>query len=204
LVVPSGSLQSLPFSLLVASAPPEIKSDADYRLVEWLEKRYAFSVLPSVSSIQAFRQFAKGGSAKEPFAGFGDPLIGGSESSASGERGKIDIAAVYRGLATATNDKLATTALETEIADVEAIRQAPRLEETADELRAMAKTLRAGANSLWLQAQATETIIKSLDLSQFQTIAFATHGVMAGEVNGVEEPGLILTPPRQRTLEDDG
>ena len=34
MVVPAGSLQSLPFSMLVASPPPEIKSDADYRQVD--------------------------------------------------------------------------------------------------------------------------------------------------------------------------
>ncbi len=78
MAVPAGPLQSLPFSMLVASPPPEIKSDADYRKVDWLARRYALSVLPSVSSIQAFRQFTKNNTAQEPFAGFGDPLIGGA------------------------------------------------------------------------------------------------------------------------------
>ena len=43
-----------------------------------------------------------------------------------------------------------------------------------------------------------------MDLSKYQTLAFATHGMMAGEVGGVGEPGLILTPPKAGTLEDDG
>ena len=76
MVVPSGPLQSLPFGMLVAMPPPEIRSNADYRQVDWLAKHYAVSVLPSVSSIQAFRQFAKAGGSQEPFAGFGDPMIG--------------------------------------------------------------------------------------------------------------------------------
>jgi tetratricopeptide (TPR) repeat protein len=202
MVVPSGPLQSLPFGMLVASPPPAITSDADYRKVDWLAKRHAFSVLPSVSSIQAFRQFAKTGSSQEPFAGFGDPLIGGSDGATRGKRAKLDVATVFRNVTTKTNVQAGAPA--TEIADVEAIRSAPRLPETADELRAMAKTLKSDQKSLWLQANATETKIKQLELSKYRTLAFATHGVMAGEIKGVGESGLILTPPQQGTVEDDG
>ncbi len=92
----------------------------------------------------------------------------------------------------------------TEIADVEAIRNAPRLPETADDLRAMAKALKSDQHSLWLQENATETKIKQLDLSKYRTLAFATHGLMAGEIKGIGEAGLILTPPREGSVEDDG
>lgn len=204
MVVPSGPLQSLPFSMLVASPPPQIKSDADYRQVDWLAKHYALSVLPSVGSIQALRQFAKAGSAQEPFAGFGDPLIGETGGTTRGKRTKLDIAKVFRNLVVQANAKTPTPAHVTEIADVEAIRNAPRLPETADELRAMAKVLKSDPKSLWLRENATETTIKRLDLSKYRTLAFATHGVMAGEVKGIGESGLILTPPREGSLEDDG
>ena len=33
---------------------------------------------------------------------------------------------------------------------------------------------------------------------------FATHGVLAGQLDGTHEPGLILTPPDEATEEDDG
>ena len=160
-----------------------------------MAKHYAFSVLPSVSSIQAFRQFAKAGSAQEPFAGFGDPLIGETGGTTRGKRTKLDIAKVFRNLVVQANAKAPTPAQATEIADVEAIRGAPRLPETADELRAMAKALKSDPKSLWLQENATETTIKRLDLSKYRTLAFATHGVMAGEVKGIGESGSILTPP---------
>lgn len=184
MVVPAGPLQSLPFGMLVGSPSPEIKSDEDYRKVDWLAEHYAISVLPSVSSIQAFRQFAKLGSSQEPFAGFGDPLIGGSDGTTRGKRPKLDVSTVFRNVTTNTNTPGSASA--TEIADVEAIRSAPRLPETADELRAMAKVLKSDQNSLWLQENATETKIKHLDLSKYRTIAFATHGVMAG--GGLLEP----------------
>jgi CHAT domain-containing protein/tetratricopeptide (TPR) repeat protein len=207
LIVPAGPLQSLPFSMLVASSPPEIGSDIDYRRVDWLARHFALSVLPSVSSIQAFRQFAKASTSQEPFVGFGDPLIGGADSRTRGRRAKLDVAAVFRSSTVksiAPAASAATSASASEIADVEAIRNAPRLAETADELRAMGKTLKAGPDAIWLQESATETRVKGLDLSKYRTIAFATHGVMAGEIKGVGESGLILTPPKQGTVEDDG
>jgi CHAT domain-containing protein/tetratricopeptide (TPR) repeat protein len=202
MVVPSGPLQSLPFGMLVASPAKEISSDEDYRKVDWLAKRYAFSVLPSVGSIKALRQFAKAAATQEPFAGFGDPLIGKPGDTTRGKRAKVDVAVVFRSLTEKTNGK--SNSSGGEIADVEAIRNASRLAETADELRAMGKTLKAGPNSIWLQNEATETRVKTLDLSKYRTIAFATHGAMAGDIGGVGEAGLILTPPLQGTTDDDG
>jgi len=35
-------------------------------------------------------------------------------------------------------------------------------------------------------------------------VHFATHGVLAGQLDGIHEPGLILTPPDTATVEDDG
>ena len=93
---------------------------------------------------------------------------------------------------------------QVDIADVRAIKRAPSLPESADELRAMAKILKASDNSLWLRDKATEAIVKKLELSKYRVIAFATHGVMAGELSGIGEPGLILTPPSVGTAEDDG
>ena len=205
LVVAAGPLQSLPLSMLVATPSPEIKSDADYRQVDWLIKHYAFSVLPSVSSIQAFRKFVKEGNVQEPFAGFGDPLIGDESGIARGTRPKVDLASVFRSANVRGNATTgaANSQVAIDIADVELIRRQERLPETADELRAMGKILNANPNSIWLRENATETRVKGMDLSRYKTIAFATHGVMAGEID-LGEPGLILTPPAQGTVEDDG
>ena len=201
ILVPSGPLQSLPFGMLVAMQPREIRSIDDYRQVDWLAKRYAFSVLPSVGSIQAFRHFAKTNASQEVFAGFGDPLIGREGSATRGKYSGMDAANVFRNSA---RPNVQAGVLETEIADVEVIRKAPRLPETAEELRAMAKILKSGPKSLWLQEKATETEIKSLDLSKYKTLAFATHGLIAGEIGGVGESGLILTPPQEGSVKDDG
>lgn len=203
MVVPSGPLQSLPFGMLVTAPSPAIHTAADYAKVDWLAKRYAFSVLPAVSSLQALRQLTPVGPAQEPFAGFGDPSIGRGLGP-SGGRGKgIDARGIFRNVAFKNNEK-ASALPRVEIADVEFIREQDGLPETADELRAMAATLKGDQKFIWLRDQATETRVKNLDLFKFRTIAFATHGVMAGEISGVGEAGLILTPPRQANANDDG
>lgn len=59
-------------------------------------------------------------------------------------------------------------------------------------------------DSLLLGQNATETVLKAEDLTRFQTLAFATHGLLAGEISGLQEAGLIMTPPAAATAIDDG
>jgi tetratricopeptide (TPR) repeat protein len=196
IVVPAGPLQSLPFSMLVATSPPPGKrDDVDYTTVDWLVRRYAISVLPSVGAIQALRHFARPVTASRPFAGFGDPLIGTASGATRRAAAPLSVRQLFSG-------KASTNSLE--LADVDQIRSAVRLPETADELRAMARALKSGNEALWLQDRATEANVKGLDLAQYRVLAFATHGVMAGEVKGIGEAGLVLTPPAKASIADDG
>src|SRR5439155_11346278 len=59
-----------------------------------------------------------------------------------------------------------------------------------------------------LGARATETAIKNMSeegkLANYRVLHFATHGTVAGEIEGTAEPGLILTPPKEQTDVDDG
>ena len=186
MVVPDGALQSLPVGVLVTEEPQGPITDfADYRRVPWLARRYAVTVLPSVGSLRALRQFAKATQATQPFIGFGDPVLDGEPGFVKG----IGLAALFtRGA----------------IADVELVRQWPALPETADELAAIARALGAGDDSLFLRERATERGLKSADLSDYRVLAFATHGLVAGQLSGVAEPALVLTPPEEGTEEDDG
>ncbi|MBI3373933.1 MAG: tetratricopeptide repeat protein [Betaproteobacteria bacterium] len=187
LIVPDGALTSLPPGVLVTQLPQRpIEHPADHAGVAWLAKKYAITVLPSVSSLRALRAFARGSPGSEPFSGFGNPLLQGSPSD---QRGRKVAALFARGA----------------VADVAELRKAYEpLPETADELRAIAATLKAPASALYLGRDATETKVKSVDLSRYRNLAFATHGVMAGEFKGVAEPGLVLTPPEAGTELDDG
>ncbi|CAK0761331.1 hypothetical protein CCP2SC5_280038 [Azospirillaceae bacterium] len=41
-------------------------------------------------------------------------------------------------------------------------------------------------------------------LSQYRVVAFATHAGVAGEIKGLAEPAIILTPPDTATSDNDG
>jgi CHAT domain-containing protein len=73
------------------------------------------------------------------------------------------------------------------------------------ELRAMAQALGAAAGSVRTGVLATETSVKtSPELSSARVVAFATHGLLSNEIRGIDEPGLVFTPPAKASSEDDG
>ena len=185
-VVPDGALQSLPVGVLVTKEPEHrVRKLEDYADVPWLAKRYAMTVLPSVSSLRALRQFAKAARATYPFVGFGDPLLEGDPGRGRG----FDVAALFtRGA----------------VADVDGVRKLPRLPDTADELRALAQSLGVEDEMVFLGERATETLVRSEDLSRYRVLAFATHGLVAGDLKGVAEPALVFTPPETGSEADDG
>jgi CHAT domain-containing protein len=62
----------------------------------------------------------------------------------------------------------------------------------------------AGEGDLYLAGRATEPEIRRAELDRFRIIEFATHGLMSGQLKGLAEPALVLTPPPKPTPEDDG
>lgn len=69
----------------------------------------------------------------------------------------------------------------------------------------MARTLGAPPSSVRLGAKATEAAIKtSPDISKAGVVAIATHGLLSHEIAGLDQPGLVLTPPAKGSAEDDG
>jgi CHAT domain-containing protein len=195
LIVSSGVLTAVPFHLLVTEQPAVAVPPLEgYREAAWLIRRQAVSVLPSVASLRALRVLARKGEAVKPMIGFGDPLFG-SGQVASMSNQPIGVAAT-RGYADywrggAVDSDLLRTAL-------------PRLPDTADELKAVARNLGAPASDIHLGSDASETTVKRAALSDYRVVYFATHGLVAGEVKGVGEPALALSPPKEPSDFDDG
>ena len=117
--------------------------------------------------------------------GIGDPLLEGHP----GEKRGMMLAALFttRG-----------------IANVNAVRSLPALPETADELEALAQALGADDDSFLLREHATERRVRTTDMADYRVLAFATHGLVAGDLKGLAEPALVLTPPEKGTEENDG
>jgi CHAT domain-containing protein len=80
------------------------------------------------------------------------------------------------------------------VGDSRAIGDLPRLPESADELRAVARALGASPKDLLLQGDATERELRKRALNDYRVISFATHAIVSGEIYGVTEPALVLSP----------
>ncbi|WP_155847462.1 CHAT domain-containing protein [Asticcacaulis sp. AC402] len=90
------------------------------------------------------------------------------------------------------------------MADAEALRRLPSLPMAQAELERMRQALALDRSELLTGQNATETRIKQTDLTQYSVIAFATHGLVSGNLESLREPALVLTPPDQPSASDDG
>jgi len=80
----------------------------------------------------------------------------------------------------------------------------PPLPTASAELSALARALGAGESTLLTAARATEASLFSRDLASFPVIAFATHGLVGGEVAGLAEPALVMSTPQPGEADSDG
>lgn len=181
--VPGGPLLSLPLGLLVTRPPA---AAADYAHTGWLARDVAISVIPSVSSLRSLRQVAGRSTASRPFIGFGDPDFAGAPGAT-------------RGL-----EALGELCRQGEPVDTALVRELPRLRETARELEQIATALGADRASVITGTGASERAVRSASLADYRVLAFATHGLLPGELRCKSEPALALTPPATPTAADDG
>jgi CHAT domain-containing protein len=217
LVVPSGALTTLPFQVLVTEAP----ISSDLAKVRWLVRDYPVTVLPSAASLIALRRTGRPSAAPKPMLGFANPLLDGDQNDpkygawykqeAQRARAETGCAAMpkQRTAALRAIGRSPTLVPQTAgLADLAHLKMQTPLPETADEVCAVARSVGADVSEMRIGARATETEVKRLsaagDLAHYSILHFATHGLLAGQLSGTREPGLILTPPAKPTQEDDG
>lgn len=187
--VADGPLSGLPFAVLVTEPPRGDDTDAAaMRATAWMIRRFALTTLPSVSSLAVIRRFPPPESAASarPFVGFGAPDFDGSQAQAT------VVAAAP------------TSFFRGALANLDAVRNLPALPQTGPELRQLAVELGAGDDALFLGPRATESAVRKGDLADVRILAFATHGLLSGDLQGLAEPALAFSPPETATADDDG
>jgi CHAT domain-containing protein len=181
IVATDGPLASLPLGTLVTRAPQAGAAPA------WLVRQMAVTQLPSASSLQALRR-VRPTLAGKALIGFGDPLFdrGAARSgNAAGSRAPL-----------APLAQLAQLGARASRYDAEwgfRYAEVPPLPETRTELLALAAALGADPRAdLVMGASATRAAVLAADLSDRRVVAFATHGLMPGELPGVSKPALAM------------
>jgi CHAT domain-containing protein len=160
--------------------------------------------LPSASAFTALRRAPASRAGRQPFAGFGDPVFT-SDARAGAQRGTVrsldlrkdaDGAEEYLKVAMRSGGP-GQPAPSMETATLSrAFSMLSALPDTSDELKEIATVLKADpARDVFVSAQATEKNVKQAGLANRRVLAFATHGVAAGEVTGLDQPALVLSNP---------
>ncbi|MDA9411320.1 CHAT domain-containing tetratricopeptide repeat protein [Bradyrhizobium sp. CCBAU 45384] len=200
IVVTNGALGLLPLSLL-PTAPAEVAVEEDplfvgYRNVPWLARTHAVSTVPSAAALRTLRQLPPGKPGRGDLVAFGDPYFNkDQQAEAESADGKVQVADVG-GNVTRGMPLKRRSSPKLEGVDSAELGLLPRLPDTADELKSIALALQADPSKvLFLGKNATESAVKTMNLSGFRILAFATHGLVPGELNGLTQPALALSSP---------
>jgi CHAT domain-containing protein len=169
IVAAGGVLSQLPFGLLQTHA-----NGAWNQQAPWLIRESAVAQVPSLSAWLAIKSFAKAPQTQHAFLGWGDPAFG--------SRSIVARPSVARGAASASTLRYG---------DI------PPLPETREELLAIAKALGADrTRDVYLGAKATRASVLNANtdgvLQRTRVLAFATHGLMTGDLPGLTQPALAL------------
>jgi CHAT domain-containing protein len=219
IVVTNGALGLLPLSLL-PTEPSQVSEEtrprfAGYRNVPWLVRTHSVMQVPSAYALVTLRRLSQGSPERQNFIGFGDPLFNEEQADEAAKEEKqesLRVAAasdpstasatgsVTRGPPLVGRRQLNMRGLDH--ADIESL---PRLPDTALELKAIAQALGADpAKSLYLGKDANKENVKKIDLSRFRVVAFSTHGLVAGDLDGLTQPALALSAPSVTGNAGDG
>jgi CHAT domain-containing protein len=217
IVVTNGALGELPLALL-PTAPARVDPQAkplfvDYRNVPWLARTHAVTSIPSASALVALRRLPAPSPQRDKLIGFGDPYF--SEQEAAEAEGGSPTAALAEA-APAANDSVADLGTRglalrlratphTEEVDKAELALLPRLPDTREELIAIARALDADpATALYLGKAANEQNVETIDLAKYRVVAFATHGLVPGDIDGLTQPALALTASDVAGVSGDG
>jgi len=182
IIIPHKSLNSLPFEVLLKD---KIKNNSkqNYKKVNWLGKRFAISYYPSIYTFFNLKKIKLNNSSKM-FLGLGNPSFKKNIKITSNKTNYSNL--MLRG-----------------IANPNEIRKLNELPETELELKNIANIFKNNSK-LYLGNEFNEENIKAINFNNYEYIVFATHAVVANMINNISEPGLILTPPKKSSVENDG
>jgi CHAT domain-containing protein len=212
LVVAHGPLGQLPFSIL-PTAPVRLDRNkgelfSNYRKVPWLIRKVSITRLPSVSSFVTLRALPEADPSRRAFAGFGDPFFNQEQLARANKEKvspKITLASQGGSLYVRGIRLTETGTLDSEAIPSSQLGNLNRLPDTAEEIKSIARALDAdAAKDIFLGENASEHQVKTMDLSDRRVIAFATHALVPGDLDGLDQPAIALSAPSVTGSNEDG
>jgi CHAT domain-containing protein len=213
LVVANESLGQIPFSMLPTRTAPLGPMDdglalSQFRHVPWLARKVAVAYLPSVSALVTLRALPATQAQRAPFIGFGDPDFGAG-GNGNATRGiavsRTRNLAVQHAPVWDENKTTADAVPDTPVA-VATTDEQPllmQLPDTRDEITAIATALSADLKTdTFFGTQANRQNVMGADLKHRRIVAFATHGLVSGDLPGLDQPALALSPAAGKPIAD--
>ena len=209
LVVPHGALGELPLGLLPTAAGKPGAAGAlpfaEYQKVPWLIRQLAVTQLPSATSLVTLRTLPAGNASRRPFMGFGDPWFNEAEAREAQSGAGSGTVIASRGASGKGLHIVLRSVPKTETATTASVANLPRLPDTADEVRGIAIALKADpVSDVLLGDKANEEAVRTADLGNRRVVMFATHGLVPGDLDGLQEPALALSAPSVAHVQGDG
>ncbi|MGD9330986.1 MAG: CHAT domain-containing protein [Desulfobacterales bacterium] len=199
IVTASGPLATLPFSVLVTKPPREQPEQdrplfAHYRNIDWLAKSTAVSMVPGIASFKMLREMPRGKPDRLAFLGFGDPIFNRHARANADKDTMRQRSARFKLRAVRVTEGGGNLGDEGGQVSCGLECLVP-LPDTAIEIKAIAKASGGNDSDAVLGLQASETAVKSMSLNNRRILAFATHGLLPGDLDGLLQPALALSTP---------
>ena len=221
IVTTNGALGELPLGLLPTAAvklAPVAGQPlfAEYRNVPWLARTHAITIVPSATALVTLRSLPPGAATRDRLIGFGDPYFSADEAAqadaelaAAAAPAPVTVASAAESDASANVTRGAPLKLraapQTEGVDKAELAMLPRLPDTREELTAMARALDVDPDkALFLGRAANEENVENKTCRTIGSLAFATHGLVPGDLDGLTEPALALSAPDVANVKGDG
>ncbi|MBL6970571.1 MAG: CHAT domain-containing protein [Desulfobacterales bacterium] len=212
LVIAPGPLGQIPFSVLptalVKFGKERRELFAEYRSIPWLIRDVSITRLPSASAFVTLRELPEGDPGRKAFAGFGDPVFNHAQlARASIEKDKslTNRSGPGRNLSVRGIRRTESVNLDNRNVSSARLENLNRLPDTMEEILSIAGILGADpAKDVFLGKLASESKIKIMDLSNRRVIAFASHALLPGDLDGLEQPAIALSSPSVTGESEDG
>ena len=208
----SGALAQIPLAILTTENVQPQRDPSlqfgEFRGLPWLARKVAVVSIPSVSAFVRLRAIPAANLARQPFIGFGDPqFTRGAEARTASQA-----VAVTRGLLKTRNLSIARVSgagddgqgqkpVAQGGSDWTAYGDLNPLPDTREEILSIAQAL--GADKLkdvYLGVDANKNTVRTTDMNRRRIVAFATHGLIPGDLPGLVQPALALSAFDDPTL----
>lgn len=193
----SGALAQIPLSILPTEKVQLVRDRklllGEFRSVPWLARKAALVNIPSVTALVRLRALPAANSQRQAFVGFGDPQFSRSTPSAAG----LQLASATRGIPDKRDLSISRiselTSRSAAGLDWTPYDKLPALPDTREEILSIAQALGADPKKdVFLGTEANKKKLQTMDLTQKRIVAFATHGLIAGDLPGLVQPALAL------------